>query len=87
MNLVQISHTERIQLGSGFVVAFEYDCTVDMDNKDFPVTAKMTAGTVFQYGDRFGTWDECPRFWRSTGGHDWSGFESRVIETANLKAA
>ena len=78
-------HIERIQLGSGFVVEFEYACTVDHANKDFPVTARMTSGTVYHYGKRAGTWEEHPRFWGTTVGHDWTGFESRVIETANAQ--
>jgi len=80
--MVQVGYIERIQLSSGYVVEFEYDCTVDHDNEDFPVTARMTSGTVYHYGKRAGTWEEFPRFWKSTKGHDWAGFENRVIESA-----
>jgi len=42
----------------------------------------MTSGTVYHYGKRVGTWEEFPRFWKATKGHDWAGFENRVIEAA-----
>lgn len=85
--MVHISHTERIQLGCGFIAEFQYDCTVDRENKDFPVTAKNTSAIVLQYGKRVGTWEEYPRFWAASKDHDWAGFENRVIETANASQA
>lgn len=80
--MIHLYHTERIQLGSGFVVEFEYDCAVDHDNKDFPVTAKMTKGTVYRFGRVGGPWEDYPRFWGCTKDHDWAGFEGRVLESA-----
>lgn len=86
--MVSFTHTEKITLGIGLVVKFEYDCTVDLSNEHFPVTAKMTSGMVYHNNKKIGKWENLERFWGKTKNHDWAGFEARVIATSNqLKQA
>lgn len=86
--MVSFTHTEKITLGIGLVLKFEYDCIVDLSNEHFPVTARMTSGMVYYKKKKIGKWENHPRLWGKTKHHDWAGFEARVIATSNqLKQA
>ena len=86
--MVKCSHIEKITLATYLVVKFEYDCTVDLSNEHFPVTARMTSGIVYYKNKKIGKWENHPRLWGKTKTHDWAGFEARVIATSNqLKQA
>jgi len=84
--MVQISHTEHIVFPGGIEVEFFYDCTVDFNDQDNPVTAKCTGDQVYYDGAKVCKWENVPGLWKMVKQYgDWAGFEGRVIETATAQ--
>ena len=85
--MVSISHIEHIVFPLGIEVEFYYDCKVDFNNIENPVKeARLTGDQVYKDGAKLCKWDELPGLHGLLSNyHDWSGFDSRVIERASYQ--